>query len=121
LLNKGDKFETLQWEGQNAIDVSDADVNGLTGIFSQSNHDTLTITVQKADGTLRTVSLLKEQAAADHETKVKSFLLKAKQNIRLYFFACFYKNWEDEGAGNNGCAKAVAKEIAKLKKKIFPD
>ncbi|HEX5151799.1 MAG TPA: S41 family peptidase [Parafilimonas sp.] len=115
LLNKGDKFQALQWEGQNAIDVSDADVNGLTDIFSQSNHDTLTITVQKADGTLRTVSLLKEQAKADNDTKVKSFLLKANKTFGYISLPAFYNNWEDEGEDNNGCANDVAKEILKLK------
>jgi len=115
LLNKGDKFQTLQWEGQNAIDVSDADVNGLTDIFSQSNHDTLTITVQKADGTLRTVSLLKEQAEAENDTKVKSFLFKANKTFGYISLPAFYNNWEDESVDNNGCASDVAKEIAKLK------
>jgi carboxyl-terminal processing protease len=115
LLNKGDKFQTLQWEGQNAIDVSDADVSELTRIISQSNHDTLMITVKKADGGLRTVSLLKEQAGADDDTKVKSFLLKANKTFGYVSLPAFYNNWEDEGEGNNGCANDVAKEIAKLK------
>jgi carboxyl-terminal processing protease len=116
LLNKGDKFQTLQWEGQNVIDVSDASGNELGEILSQSNHDKLTITVKKADGTLRTVTLMKEQTDADDDNKVKSFLLKGNKTFGYISLPAFYNNWEDEGEGNNGCANDVAKEILKLKK-----
>jgi carboxyl-terminal processing protease len=116
VLNKGDKFQTLQWEGQNAIDVSDADARELSEIFSQSNHDKITITVKKADGTLRTVTLMKEEADADENNKVKSFLLKGNKTIGYISLPAFYNNWEDESTGNNGCANDVAKEIIKLKK-----
>ena len=95
-LNKGDKFQTLQWENQNAIDVSDAGVNELVQILSQSNHDKLTITVKKADGTLRTVTLMKEQAEADDDTKVKSFLLKGNKTFGYISLPAFYNDWEDE-------------------------
>jgi carboxyl-terminal processing protease len=116
LLNKGDKFQTLKWEGQNAIDVSDANAHELGEIFSQSNHDKITITVKKADGTLRTVALTKEQSNADENNKVKSFLLKGNKTIGYISLPAFYNNWEDENTGNNGCANDVAKEIIKLEK-----
>lgn len=115
LLNKGDKFQTLQWEGQQPIDVSDADARELTGILSQSNHDKITITVKKSDGTLREVSLQKEQADADEAAKVKSLILKGSKTIGYISLPAFYSNWENESAGDNGCANDVAKEILKLK------
>jgi carboxyl-terminal processing protease len=116
LLNKGDKFQTLQWQGQNAIDVSDATANELGEILSQSNHDKIIITVKKEDGTLRTVTLIKAQAEADDDTKVKSFLLKGNKTFGYISLPAFYNNWEDESTGNNGCANDVAKEVLKLKK-----
>ncbi len=116
VLNKGDKFQTLQWEGQSAIDVSDADAREVSEIFSQSNHDKITITVKKADGTLRTVTLIKEETDADDDNKVKSFLLKGIKTIGYISLPAFYNNWEDENTGDNGCANDVAKEILKLKK-----
>jgi carboxyl-terminal processing protease len=116
LLNKGDKFQTLQWQGQNAIDVSDATANELGEILSQSNHDKIIITVKKEDGTLRTVTLIKAQAEADDDTKVKSFLLKGNKTFGYISLPAFYNNWEDENTGNNGCANDVAKEVLKLKK-----
>lgn len=116
VLNKGDKFQTLQWEGQSAIDVSDADAREVSEIFSQSNHDKITITVKKADGTLRTVTLMKEETDADDDNKVKSFLLKGIKTVGYISLPAFYNNWEDENTGDNGCANDVAKEILKLKK-----
>ncbi|MEP6682251.1 MAG: S41 family peptidase [Parafilimonas sp.] len=116
LLNKGDKFETLQWQGQNAIDVSDANANEIGEILSQSNHDKIIITVKKEDGTLRTVTLIKQQEDADDDTKVKSFLLKGNKTFGYISLPAFYNNWEDESTGNNGCANDVAKEVLKLKK-----
>ena len=116
LLNKGDKFQTLQWEGQNVIDVSDASAHELGEILSQSNHDKITMTVKKADGTIRTVTLMKEQSNADDDNKVKSFLLKGNKTIGYISLPAFYNNWEDENTGDNGCANDVAKEIIKLKK-----
>ena len=116
MLNKGDKFQTLQWEGQNVIDVSDASAHELGEIFSQSNHDKIMITVKKADGTIRTVTLMKEQSDADDDTKVKSFLLKGNKTFGYISLPAFYNNWEDENTGDNGCANDVAKEIIKLKK-----
>ena len=116
MLNKGDKFQTLQWEGQNVIDVSDASAHELGEIFSQSNHDKIMITVKKADGTIRTVTLMKEQSDADDDNKVKSFLLKGNKTVGYISLPAFYNNWEDENTGDNGCANDVAKEIIKLKK-----
>jgi carboxyl-terminal processing protease len=116
LLNKGDKFQTLQWQGQNVIDVSNAGANELSAILSQSNHEKLTITVKKPDGSARTVTLMKEEEAADDDSKVKSFLLKGSKTFGYISLPAFYDNWENEDKGNNGCANDVAKEIVKLKK-----
>ena len=116
LLNKGDKFQTLQWQGQNTIDVADADAREISDILTQSNHDKLIITVKKADGTLRTVELMKAQSDASDDDKVKSFLLKGAKTFGYISLPAFYNNWEDESVGNNGCANDVAKEILKLKK-----
>ena len=119
MLNKGDKFETLQWKDQKAIDVADADERELSSILSQSNHDELIITVKKPDGTLRTVTLVKEQDTNDDDDegdKVKSFLLKGSNTFGYISLPAFYNNWEDDGKSNNGCANDVAKEILKLKK-----
>ena len=117
LLNEGDKFMDLKWGTKQPIDVSDAGVDELSRLLDENNHDTVAITVKKADGTLRKVSLMKEMAEeSDEEDKVKSFLLKGSQTIGYISLPAFYSDWEDESAGVNGCANDVAKEIIKLKK-----
>lgn len=115
LLNKGDKFLALQWQGEKSIDVSDAGATEIASILSQSNQDKLTITVKKQDGSIRTVTLMKSAEEADDENKVKSFLLKGKKTIGYISLPAFYNNWENANEGDNGCANDVAKEIVKLR------
>lgn len=117
-LNKGDKIESIQWEGKDPIDVSGADVREISNILDQSNHDKAIITVKKPDGSVRQVPLLKKKMEAEDEdeNKVKSFVLKGKKNIGYISLPAFYTDWEDEENNVNGCANDVAKEIIKLKK-----
>lgn len=115
-LNKGDKIIKLQWEGKEAIDVSDASAREIGVMLDASNHHKLTLTVKKADGTLRDVVLNKtESTDADDDNKVKSFLLKGTKTVGYISLPSFYEDWENEAAFN-GCANDVAKEIIKLKK-----
>lgn len=116
LLHTGDQFLTLRWQGQKAIDVSNADVGELGLMLSQSNHDQLTITVKKPDGSQRTVTLTKSRADSDEEDRVKSFLLKGNQTIGYISLPAFYSSWNNENEGDHGCANDVAREILKLKK-----
>lgn len=117
VLNKGDKIETLQWEGQKTINVSDASVSEVSGILSANNHDKLVISVKKADGTLREVTLQKEKVSDDgDENKVRSFLLKGAKTMGYISLPAFYTDWLEMGGEETGCANDVAKEIVKLKK-----
>jgi carboxyl-terminal processing protease len=117
LLNKGDKLITLQWEGKQPIDVSDADQDEVAGIIDESNHDKITFTVKKADGSVKQVTLQKEMATDDdEENKVKSFLLKGTKTIGYISLPAFYSDWQDEASDVNGCANDVSKEILKLEK-----
>lgn len=116
LLNMGDRFLALQWEGQKAIDVSNADASELSAILSESNHDKLVLTVKKADGSQRTVTLMKSEEASDEDNKVKSFVLKGAHTIGYISLPAFYSSWENADNENKGCANDVAREILKLKK-----
>jgi len=116
-MNKGDKIQTVQWEGKEPIEVSDASPAELSEILSADNHEKLNITIKKADGTIRHVSLMKEKAEpGDDDNRVKSFLLKGKKTIGYISLPAFYTDWESDGKGVNGCADDVAKEIIKLEK-----
>lgn len=115
-LNKGDKIEALQWEGKEVINVSDASSNEISSILSAGINEKLTITVKKADGSVRQVTLQKEKAVDDDDDKVKSFILKGDKTIGFISFPAFYTDWEDKRNNANGCANDIAKEILKLKK-----
>lgn len=117
LLNEGDKIISVQWEGKESIDVSDASEEALDKIFAASNHDKITLTVKKVDGTTRQVTMMKEKIEdSDDDNKVKSFLLKGEKTIGYISLPAFYEDWEDAEKDVNGCANDVAKEIVKLKK-----
>lgn len=118
LLNEGDRIISLQWENKEMIDVSDASENEVAAILSASNHDKITITIVKADGTKREVSLTKQKTeeSDDDNNKVKSFLLKGNKTVGYISLPAFYEDWEDADKDVKGCANDVATEIVKLKK-----
>lgn len=115
-LNMGDKFLQVQWEGKDAVDVSNATRQELSELLDASNHSKITISVKKADGTVAQVPLVKEQASDDDEdNKVKSFLLKGAKTVGYIYLPAFYEDWVSGSNNVKGCANDVAKEIIKLK------
>ncbi|HSC40005.1 MAG TPA: S41 family peptidase, partial [Chitinophagaceae bacterium] len=115
-LNEGDKIQSIQWEGKEPIDVSGADLGEIDQILSDAGNSKATLTVKKADGTLRQVVLHKERLqSGDDEDKVKGFILKGPKTIGYISLPAFYSDWEDS-RGTNGCANDVARQILKLKK-----
>ena len=116
-LNKGDKIQSIQWEGQEPIDVSGAGPDEINAMLDAANHTKLLLTVKKADGTLSKVGLAKEKAAGgEEEDRVKSFLLKGSKTIGYISLPAFYTDWGGSETPINGCADDVAMEIVKLKK-----
>jgi len=115
-INTGDKILSVQWGGSKAIDVSGASMREIADILQESNHEKAILTVKKADGSTRQVTLHKEEEKDDvDEDKVKSFILKGQKSIGYISLPSFYEDWENK-ININGCANDVAKEIIKLKK-----
>ncbi len=116
-LNTGDKIQTLQWGNAQPVDVSDALPEEVEQLLNASNHEKLFMQVKKADGSVRTVTLVKEkmETAEDDDGKVKSFILKGNKNIGYISLPAFYTGW-DENNDAKGCANDVATEVIKLKK-----
>jgi carboxyl-terminal processing protease len=116
-LNRGDRLMTIRWEGRDAVDVSDAAEEEISYLLAASNHDKVNITVKKADGSMRTVTLVKEQSNdAEEEEKVKSFVLKGAYSVGYIALPAFYIDWENGQTSVNGCANDVARAIINLKK-----
>jgi carboxyl-terminal processing protease len=118
-LNQGDKIQSVQWEKKDPIDVSDAEVREVEQVLASSGGNTVNITVKKADGTTRQVTLQKErldkEEEEEEEEKVKSYILQGDRKVGYISLPAFYSDWEGT-QGINGCANDVAKEIIKLKK-----
>ncbi|HZY39374.1 MAG TPA: S41 family peptidase, partial [Mucilaginibacter sp.] len=115
-LNKGDKFISVQWEGKDAVDVSDISVDEFGKLLDESDHTTASFSVKKADGSIVKMSLQKEQASNDDDDRVKSFILKGEHTIGYIYLPVFYEDWDTNNQGLNGCANDVGREILKLKK-----
>ncbi|MDH7463218.1 S41 family peptidase [Chitinophagaceae bacterium 26-R-25] len=116
-LNKGDKIVALQWAGKEEIDVSEANREEISEVLDASNHEEVTFTIKKVDGTVRKVVLQKATNENDEaDNKVKSFVLKGAKNIGFISLPAFYTDWETNSSEDHGCANDVAKEILKLKK-----
>lgn len=117
MLNKGDKIMSLQWEGKERIDVSDASGSEVGNILGASNHEKIMMTVKKADGSVRELSLQKEALdPGEDDNRVKSFLLKGDKTIGYISLPAFYSDWDDAENNIHGCANDVATEIIKLQK-----
>jgi len=112
-LNKGDVLLQMGFEGKPVIDLEGATPEEATSFLEGSGNVKLQLTVKKANGIVKTVSLVKEKVHND-DNVVKSFVLKADKKIGYISLPGFYSNSEDENAAN--CANDVAKEIIVLKK-----
>lgn len=118
VFSKGDQLLSVQWAGKEPIDLTDATLEEVNTVLDASNHDEATFTVKKADGTVRQVSLSKEQAPEEgvQLDKVKGWVLKGTQNIGYISLPAFYTDWDSKTGAEAGCSEDVAKEILELKR-----
>jgi carboxyl-terminal processing protease len=115
-LNEGDKIQQIQVESKPPVDVSVAQPDEISKVLSTAGTGKTVITVKKADGSTKQVTLNKQKPSIDdEEEKVKSFLLKGSKTVGYISLPAFYTDWEEK-TGVNGCANDVGKEIIKLKK-----
>jgi carboxyl-terminal processing protease len=115
-LNEGDKIQSVQTDNKAAVDVSTAGAAEINQVLAAAGSGKTVLTVKKADGSTRQVTLSKQkQLTDDEEDKVKGFVLKGSKNIGYISLPAFYLDWEEE-QGINGCANDVGREIIKLKK-----
>lgn len=117
LIHEGDQILALQWDGNEEVDVSDGSTEEVKAFISGDHGKSLTLTLKKSDGTLRKVTLQREESAMDDDnSRVRSFILKGSHRVGFISLPAFYTDWNGEEGGSNGCADDVAKEIIKLKK-----
>src|ERR1700688_604468 len=61
LIHEGDQILALQWDGNEEVDVSDGSTEEVNAFISGDHGKSLTLTLKKSDGTLRKVTLQKEE------------------------------------------------------------
>lgn len=114
VLNGGDVIREIHWEGQEPMELDGISLDEVEDVLLDQNHEFLHLTVSKASGEVKTVSLRKEKMESD-DNIVKSVMLRDGQRTIGYIsLPGFYTNWGKEGAAR--CANDVAREILKLKK-----
>jgi carboxyl-terminal processing protease len=118
VFSKGDQLTSVQWAGKEAIDLTDATLDEVNTLLDVSNHDAATFTVKKADGTVRQVSMSKEEAPEEGLSldRVKGWVLKGAQNIGYISLPAFYTDWDGQSGEEKGCADDIAAEVLELKK-----
>lgn len=112
-LHEGDELQSLQWEGKEEADMSNASLEEVYDVIEQSSKDKIIMKFKKADGSTAMV-LLKKEKLENEDNIVKGFVLKGEKKIGYILLPGFYTEWENETG--SGCANDVAKAIIRLKK-----
>src|SRR5687767_11021422 len=109
-LHEGDELQSLQWEGKEAVDMSNASLEEAWEVLDQSSKDRMVFKFRKADGST-VIVLLRKEKLENEDNIVKGFVLKARLNdavgqgekkIGYILLPGFYTEWENETG--SGCA-----------------
>ena len=111
-LNKGDVLTKISFNGAKPMSLKGLNARQISGLLESPKDARLTMTVRKADGVEKEVTITKEKIRND-ENIVKGFVLNGTSKIGYIYLPDFYTTYN----GSTGsCANDVAKEIVKLKK-----
>jgi carboxyl-terminal processing protease len=112
-LHKGDELISLQWEGKEAVEMTNASLEEAYETLDQASHERMVFKFRKADGAT-VIVLLRKEKIENEENIVKGFILKGEKKIGYILLPGFYTEWGNESG--SGCANDVAKAIIRLKK-----
>jgi carboxyl-terminal processing protease len=112
-LHKGDILTHVKWPETATYDLTLMDGYEVENLFESATASKIDLTVRKANGQVKTVSLTKEKISTDENT-IKSVVLKGKYDIGYISLPDFYTEWDNNDP--SGCSTDMAKEILKLRK-----
>ncbi len=115
-IQKGDLINAVQFGNEEEILMSGLTYYQFTQLFDNADGKELKLTLQKKDGEVMTVDLIKSKVFTDGDN-IKTAVLRGEKNIGYISLPDFYMNWTD--TSTVGCANDVAKSIIKLKKQSF--
>jgi len=110
----GDYILKVAQADQEPQDLTGFDVTDAVKIIRGKKDTEVRLTIKKADGTIKTIRLIREKINLD-ETYAKSAVINAEDGTRIGYIYLpeFYANFQDPNGAR--CALDVAKEIKKLK------
>ena len=114
-LNVKDIVVKVKTDNGEIHESSTTDFEESEGIIEAGKSQKIELTVQKSNGTTKTISLEKS-TIEDEEDVVKGYVLEGKKRIGYISLPDFYSGWDVYSGSSKGCANDVAKQIVKLKR-----
>ena len=112
-VEAGDFIVRVAQEGEAPVDLSGFTVQDAVKLIRGKLGSKVTITLRKKDGTLKTMSLVREEIVQD-EAYVRSVVVnEGGQKIGYIYLPEFYANFQEANGAHSG--DDVAKEVKKLK------
>lgn len=113
MINPGDKVLKLEVDNKNSLDLENAEMSDIIEFLSNITNEKLTITILKANRTIKTIDLIREKLE-NMDNAVQSFILQGKHKVGYIILPAFYTSWERQD--EFGCAQDVGRAIYMLKK-----
>ena len=114
-LNTKDIIVKVKTEDGEIHESSTNDFEEIEEIIEAGKSQKIELTVQKSNGTTKTVSLEKS-TIEDEDDVVKGYVLEGKKRIGYISLPGFYSGWDSYSGASKGCSNDVAKQIVKLKR-----
>ena len=112
-LNDGDIILAFKTKDDKKIELKCETILALNELFYSSEENEIELTIQKQNGDIFTISLIKEKQLVE-ENLLHSYVLQGNKRIGYISLPGFYMEWDNNNV--NGCANDFAKEIIKLKR-----
>lgn len=112
-VNNGDIILKVGQGDAAPVDVVGYESTDVIKLIRGDKGTTVKLTLKKTDGSIKTVSIVREELKLDETFAKSSVIIKDGKKIGYIYLPKFYTNYD----GNDGasCSKDVAAEIAKLK------
>jgi carboxyl-terminal processing protease len=112
-----DELVTLQWENDEAVDLTDLPLDDVNDLLDDSDRMKTKFTLRTISGELKTVELRKEKLSHE-ENLVRGYVLEGNSGHRHGYIVLprFYTEVDGDDFAAMRCANDVAKEIMKLNK-----
>lgn len=108
----GDVILKVAQGKEEAVELTGFAVEDAVKIIRGNKGTEVRLTLRKADGSIKVVSLVRDEIVQD-EVYVRSAILNGKEKIGYIYIPDFYADYEKPGGAR--CAADVAREVIKLK------